>query len=620
LRQALRDALAYFGIARLYSLDFEYQPFDGDNPRPICVCYREILFGENGKIWLWGAAPPCPFAMTEDEAFISYNFAAEASCFFALDWPRPLQVLDLYLEYLQVRNTWQEAINVGGKKKERKRLLEALRYFGLETRDIAIKEYWQKRAVRGGPWAPGEPEGMMTYCLDDADDVGRLFEPLANAAKLDDTDNLAYAFIRGRYAVAVASMVRTGIPVDPLLALARKHRVRIQNKLIERFDSETNVYDPGSFGADSSDGGEIHFNRARMTELIEINGLGEVWQRTDNGKMYAIDRKTLKRMVMTLPPDLKRIFAPIAELRGILGKVHPFDFEVGADWRARTSLFPLGTKTGRNNPSKYIFGADRGLRGFIKPGPGQAVAYLDWERQELAVAGYLSCDQALLCLAKSPDPYVYLGVKFNLIPKGGTKESHPDERQRCKGVMLGAVLYGMGPGRIASDLEIPVAWGHAIWRQIHEEYQGYWRWFEAQVDWAAARQPLRTPFGHALSFGPYEAVDFNARTAGNFGVQGVSAEIMRFSAIMGTEAGIAICGPVHDAFLIEAPIALIEAEIERMKALMAQAVELVLWPGCEIAVDCVIARYPDACTWQKSAVFDTIVSEIGEVEKMVTKA
>jgi hypothetical protein len=117
----LRDALAYFGIARLYSLDFEFQPFDGDNPRPICLCYRELLSGESGKIWLWDAAPPCPFAMTEDEAYISYNFAAEASCFFVLDWPRPLQVIDLYLEYLEVRNTWPETINVGGKKKERKR-------------------------------------------------------------------------------------------------------------------------------------------------------------------------------------------------------------------------------------------------------------------------------------------------------------------------------------------------------------------------------------------------------------------------------------------------------------------------------------------------------------------
>ena len=182
--------------------------------------------------------------------------------------------------------------------------------------------------------------------------------------------------------------------------------------------------------------------------------------------MYAIDKKTFKRM-SEIAPD----FGSLAKLRQFLGKIHPFDFEVGSDSRARTSLFPFGTKTGRNNPSKYIFGADRGMRGFIKPGPGQAVAYLDWERQEPAIAGYLSGDEALLRLAKLADPYIHLGVTYGLIPKGGTKDSHPDERQRCKSVILGAVLYGMGPESIARGLEIPAAWGLAIWQRIRADYR-----------------------------------------------------------------------------------------------------------------------------------------------------
>ena len=148
---ALRDALAHFGIARLYAVDFEFQQANGDHPRPICVCYRCLLTGESGKIWLWDSACACPFPMTDQEAFVGYNFAAEASCFAVLGWPRPLQILDLYLEYLQVRNTWPSAIHADNKKKERKRLLDALQYFGLETRDVAVKEYWQERAQKGGP-------------------------------------------------------------------------------------------------------------------------------------------------------------------------------------------------------------------------------------------------------------------------------------------------------------------------------------------------------------------------------------------------------------------------------------------------------------------------------------
>jgi hypothetical protein len=147
--------------------------------------------------------------MTSREAFISYNFSAEASCFFELGWPRPTQVIDLFLEYLQIRNTWP-SVHAGDKKKERKRLLDALQYFGLEARDVAAKEYWQARAQKGGPSAPGEPEGMMKYCLEDCDDVGRLFDPLAQKARLDDVDNLSHAFVHGRYAVAEALWCEPG--------------------------------------------------------------------------------------------------------------------------------------------------------------------------------------------------------------------------------------------------------------------------------------------------------------------------------------------------------------------------------------------------------------------------
>jgi hypothetical protein len=547
--------------------------------------------------------------MTEQDAFIGYNFAAEASCFLALGWPRPTQVLDLFLEYLEIRNTWKSAIHAGDGKKERKRLFEALRYFGLETRDVAEKERWQERALQGGPWLEGEPEGMMKYCLEDANDLDRLFDPLAQAARLVEDDNLAHAFIRGRYAVATAAMVRTGIPVNvKLLRLARKHRVRIQNKLIKLYDP-AGVYETGGLDETTGIRHEIHFSRGRMNKLIEATGLGPIWPRTDNGFMYAIDKKTLQKMADFAPEGLK----PFVKLRQFLGKIRPFDFDVGPDGRARVGLFPLGTLTGRNNPSKYIFGADKGMRGFIQPGPGRALAYLDWERQELAVAGYLSGDEALLRLAKVADPYIHLGVTFGLIPAGGTKDTHPDERARCKPIILGAVLYGMGPESIASKLEIPFSWGQAIWKRIHFDYRVYWRWAQANADLAAARQPLRTPFGHTLSFGPHEIAAFRSGTARNFLTQATSAEIMRFAAILSTEAGIDVCGPVHDAFLIEAPIDEIEEKVAAMKSHMAHAVERVLGPNCSIAVDDAIVRYPDSMR-QKSEVFDIVLAEIAEAE------
>jgi hypothetical protein len=311
-------------------------------------------------------------------------------------------------------------------------------------------------------------------------------------------------------------------------------------------------------------------------------------------------------------------FAPLSKLRQFLGKISPFDFDVGADGRARCSLFPLSTKTGRNAPRGFIFAADKGLRGFIKPGPGQAIAYLDWERQEIAVAGYLSGDEALLCLAKVQDPYLHLGIMFGLMPSWATKDSHPEMRQRCKGIVLG-LLYGMSPKSVARALELPEAWGFGIWQRHRIEYRRYWQWANGQADCAAARLPLRTPFGHTLHFGNIKlgaeiATDFNAATAKNFGVQGASAEIMRVAAILSTEDNIQVCCPIHDAFLIESPADEIESTIARMKAHMARAVEIVLGEGRSIAVDQKITRYPDSCTWERSELFDVILAEIAEAE------
>jgi hypothetical protein len=355
-----------------------------------------------------------------------------------------------------------------------------------------------------------------------------------------------------------------------------------------------------------------HFHHDRITALIEASGLGEVWPRTDNGRLFATDKKTMKKMAEKLPDD--HPVKPLARLRQLLGKIHPFDFDVGSDGRARTSLFPFGTLTGRNNPSKYIFGADKGLRAFIRPGPGRAVALLDWERQELAVAGYLSGDQALLHLAKAADPYILLGIRFGLIPPWGTKDTHPEERERCKPVILGAVLYGMGTETIAERLGISLSRGFAIWRQIRIDFRVYWEWAQAHADWAAARQPMRTPYGHTLSFGPHEIAEFRAGTARNFMTQAVSAEIMRVTAIYATEAGELVNGPVHDAFMIEASSDEIEAAVDRMKGHMAHGVRTVLGPECSIAVDHQIACHPQSCSWRKSEVFDIIIAEVAEAE------
>ncbi len=57
------------------------------------------------------------------------------------------------------------------------------------------------------------------------------------------------------------------------------------------------------------------------------------------------------------------------------------------------------------------------------------------------------------------------------------------------------------------------------------------------------------------------------------------------------EAGLGLCAPVHDAVLIEASVAAIDAEVERAQAIMAEASRIVL-NGFEVDTDAEVVKYP----------------------------
>jgi hypothetical protein len=83
----------------------------------------------------------------------------------------------------------------------------------------------------------------------------------------------------------------------------------------------------------------------------------------------------------------------------------------------------------------------------------------------------------------------------------------------------------------------------------------------------------------------------NVRSIQNWPVQSCGAEMMRAAAIAATEAGIAVCAPVHDAFLIMAPLDCLEADVAAMRAIMTAAAEAII--GIPIRTDAKIVLPPD---------------------------
>jgi hypothetical protein len=59
-------------------------------------------------------------------------------------------------------------------------------------------------------------------------------------------------------------------------------------------------------------------------------------------------------------------------------------------------------------------------------------------------------------------------------------------------------------------------------------------------------------------------------------MQANGAEILRLACCLATERGVRICAPVHDALLIEAPLAQLEDAVRTTQQAMAEASAAVL--------------------------------------------
>jgi hypothetical protein len=285
------------------------------------------------------------------------------------------------------------------------------------------------------------------------------------------------------------------------------------------------------------------------------------------------------------------------ELRYSLAQLRLRDLAVGADGRNRTSLSAFRATTGRYQPSnaRFVFGPACWLRGLIKPGPGRALAYVDWSGQEYGIAAALSGDPAMTADYEAGDPYARFAQRVGLIPPGGTKETHPTERELVKTSLGLGVMYGMGPANLARRIGEPAAFARGLLDRHREAYPRFWAWSDGAVDLALLSgrdsppsELLRTVFGWAVRVGS----QVNPRSLRNFPCQANGAEMLRLACCLATEGGLEVCAPVHDALLVEGPADAVDEVVARTRAAMAGASEAVLG-GFRLRTEAKVVRWPD---------------------------
>ena len=371
------DWLASF--RHVWLVDFEFQQPDGERPIPVCMVGRDLKSGQLFRLWQDELSQP-PFSTGPDSLFVAYYSSAEWNCHLSLGWPLPCRILDMYVEFRCLNSGKQTPCGSG--------LLGAMSFFGLDCIESSEKDSMRNLVMRGGPWSSNERQAILDYCQSDVDSLARLLP-----AMLPIID-FPRAILRGRFMASAARMESVGVPIDvAALTKIRANWGRIQEQLIARIDKGFGVYEGRTFKSD------------RWEKWLEQRSIP--WPRLASGSI-ALDDDTFKEMARTYPA-----ISPIRELRTSLSQMRLNELAVGSDGRNRCLLSAFGSRTGRNQPSnsRFIFGPSVWLRGLIRPKPGSAVAYLDYEQQEFGIGAALSGDKNMMHAYETGDPYLVVPEK-----------------------------------------------------------------------------------------------------------------------------------------------------------------------------------------------------------------
>jgi hypothetical protein len=418
-------------------------------------------------------------------------------------------------------------------------------------------------------WSDTERRLILQYCASDVHGLAALLSRMAPGI------DWPRALIRGRYMAAVARMERAGVPIDTVTHRQLiEHWDTIKCDLVAQVDTAFGVYDG------------MTFKKERFRNFLLSHGIP--WPTLRSGEL-ALDEDTFRSQTKRW-----RELQPLHELRSSLSGMRLTGLDVGADGRNRCLLSPFAAVTGRNQPSntKFIFGPARWMRGLIQPPEGWGLAYIDFSSQEIAIAAGLSGDERMAEGYLDGDPYLAFAKAAHLAPPDATKASHKPIRDRCKSIVLG-VNYGMGPEAMASAAGITPAEAKELLRLHRSTYGRFWRWSEDTVSRAMISNEIRTVFGWRRRIGwQPNGQSPNARSLMNFPMQANGAEMMRIAAIAATEAGIEVSAPVHDAFVISAPIDRLDADVATMRDLMSAAGRVVTG-GLNVRTDVEMVRWPD---------------------------
>jgi DNA polymerase I len=224
---------------RLVAADFEFAPTKQRGGLPVvrCLAWKALDGSSEGRLWIDELGPEPPPAL-QGATLVAYGAKAELSCFVALGWPFPEQVIDLFFLHKREIN--------GDPENRDSSLLAALKYHHLEhAKTAAQKKHLQWKAIdpdssgeeleapsynpNHRAYAEQEKISLCDYCFDDVLATIALFGAMQD--QVQDVNALHW----GEFAKAQTLIEMEGLPIDRArYESLRRNRPALQKEAAEQ--------------------------------------------------------------------------------------------------------------------------------------------------------------------------------------------------------------------------------------------------------------------------------------------------------------------------------------------------------------------------------------------------
>lgn len=437
---------------------------------------------------------------------------------------------------------------------------------------------------------------ILEYCESDVTPMPALFEAMKKTyvylmKSLEQRESLHSEMLwRGEYAARTALLEMHGYPVKgdwirnlvknaPGVLKECQEDIMTQDLPVElfRWKRQTVKGPDGKSIRKMVNGKEkcvheqvIAFNQKLVkeyfTRYVKEKGLWGAWKKTDKGHL-SLDKEMLEKYFN--PPQkyayerdnigqqLLRFKKLKTSLSGFLppsGSKEIITAKLGSDDRIRPWFGIYGSKTARNQPPSTYFIPLKcaWMRCMVVPPPGKMMVSIDYGSQEFLLAALESGDKSMFEAYASGDPYMAFAKIAGAVPPDGSKADYKLERTIYKTITLG-ISYDLGKDSMARDLtnktgkEFTPEQAQDLINQFHKSFPDWSKWRQDYID----QYQYVTGFCRLKDGWCLWGDEDNARTIGNFPMQGMGSCILRKGTQLIQDAGLKLLYSLHDAFYIE---------------------------------------------------------------------